>query len=394
MKKVVHFGAGNIGRGFIGLLLSLSNYEVIFVDIDQEVISTLNQNNSYKVLEVGGSEEREYIVDNVRGVNATDESTVVGEIEDADLITAAVGPANLEYIAPAITKGIKNRLAADNLDYLNIIACENAVQASTTLQEYVYQGLTEQEQKQANSYIGFPDSAVDRIVPPQEDKEGLEVKVEPFKEWIVDQTQFKGEIPDIEGMDLTDNLLAFVERKIFTLNTGHAATAYLGYYKGYEYIHEAIKDPQIYQTVKDALLESGKTLIKFYGFAEQDHKKYIEKILDRFKNPALKDSVTRVGRDPLRKLSADDRLVKPALRALEMNIFPIGLRECIATGFLFAPAGDEEAEKIQQLVKEEGLEVALQEVTDISANSLLGKDIIRTYKKLKDSNSLGNKIIS
>ena len=393
MKKAVHFGAGNIGRGFIGLLLSLSDYEVVFIDVDDDVISKLNQKNSYQVLEVGGTEEKEYQVDNVRGVNAKQEDKVVAEIRDADLVTAAVGPANLEYIAPAIAKGIKKRFAADNLDYLNIIACENAVQASTKLQEYVYEKLDEAEQEQANDYIGFPDSAVDRIVPPQE-TEGLTVKVEPFKEWIVDETQFKGEIPAIEGMDLTDNLLAFVERKIFTLNTGHAATAYLGYYKGYQYIHEAIKDDEIYQTVKDALLESGRTLIKYYGFESETHQQYIDKILKRFKNPALQDSVARVGRDPIRKLGPEDRLVKPALRALDMNIFPIGLRKCIAVGLLFDPEGDGEAQEIQTMIQQDGVEEALEEVTEIEANSLLGKDIIRTYEKLKNSNSLGDKIIS
>ena len=393
MKKAVHFGAGNIGRGFIGLLLSLSDYEVVFIDVDDGLISELNQKNSYQVLEVGGAEVKEYKVDNVRGVNAKEREKAAAEIKDADLVTAAVGPTNLEYIAPAIAQGIKERLKEDNLDYLNIIACENAVQASTKLQEYVYDKLEEAEQEQANDYIGFPDSAVDRIVPPQ-DNEGLEVKVEPFKEWIVDKTQFKGEVPAIEGMDLTDNLLAFVERKIFTLNTGHAATAYLGYYKGYQYIHEAIKDDEIYQTVKDALLESGKTLIKYYNFSEKSHQQYINKILKRFKNPALQDSVVRVGRDPIRKLGASDRLVKPALRALDINIFPVGLRKSIAAGLLFDPEGDEEAQKMQTMIQQTGIEETLEEVTGIEGNSLLGKDIIRTYKKLKNSNSVGDKIIS
>ena len=117
MKKAVHFGAGNIGRGFIGLLLSLSDYEVVFIDVDDDVISKLNQENNYQVLEVGGAEVEEYKVNNVRGVNAKKEEQVAAEIKDADLVTAAVGPANLEYIAPAIAQGIKQRFAVDNLDY-------------------------------------------------------------------------------------------------------------------------------------------------------------------------------------------------------------------------------------------------------------------------------------
>jgi mannitol-1-phosphate 5-dehydrogenase len=382
VKKAVHFGAGNIGRGFIGLLLGLSGYEVVFVDVNEEILAALNKNNRYKVLEVGGAEEKEYVVENVRGINGKEIAAVAKEIADGDIVTAAVGPNNLKFIAPAIAEGLKIRLEQARPEELNIIACENAVKASTELKDYIYQNLDGHLQEKADLYIGFPDSAVDRIVPPQEINESLEVKVEPFKEWIVDQTQFKGEIPEVEGMDLTDNLLAFVERKIFTLNTGHCGTAYMGYYKGYQYIHEAIKDEEIYNTIKEALLESGSSLIEFYGFDEDTHKSYINKILKRFENPALMDSVTRVGRDPLRKLGAKDRLVKPASRAVKMGKFPNNLAKCIALGFLFDVAEDEAAQKIQKIIKEEGIENALEEVTGISPKDKLGQEVLKEYKKL------------
>jgi len=385
MKKAVHFGAGNIGRGFIGLLLGLSDYEVVFVDVNEEILAALNKNNRYKVLEVGGAEEKEYTVNNVRGINGKEISTVAKEIADADIVTAAVGPNNLKFIAPAIAEGLKIRLEKARPTELNIIACENAVKASTELKDYVYQNLDENLQEKADLYIGFPDSAVDRIVPPQEITESLEVKVEPFKEWIVDQTQFKGEIPEIEGMNLTDNLVAFVERKIFTLNTGHCGTAYMGYYKGYQYIHEAIKDEEIYKTIKEALMESGSSLIEFYGFDEGTHKSYINKILKRFENPALMDSVTRVGRDPLRKLGAKDRLVKPASRAVEMGKFPTNLAKCIALGFLFDVDGDEAAQKIQDKIEKEGIERTLEAVTGLAPEGDLGQEVLKQYKELLDN---------
>jgi mannitol-1-phosphate 5-dehydrogenase len=104
------------------------------------------------------------------------------------------------------------------------------------------------------------------------------VTVESFSEWIVDQTQFKGELPQVAGMEPTDNLMAFVERKLFTLNTGHIVTAYLGKLRGYRTVREAIEDPLIRSKVRRAMEESGAVLVKRYGFDPRLHAAYIEKI--------------------------------------------------------------------------------------------------------------------
>ncbi len=383
MKKALHFGAGNIGRGFIGLLLNLSDYEVVFADIDQEIIAELNKKNSYLVLEVGQEKEKHYQVDNVRGILSNKTYQAAEEIKDADLITTAVGVNNLKHLAEVIAEGIKLRIAEGSNQKLNIIACENAVRATSKLKKVVYKFLTKEEEKKVEKQIGFVDSAVDRIVPPQENEDRLEVKVEPFKEWIVDKTQFKGKIPIIEGMTPSDNLLAFVERKIYTLNTGHAAAAYLGFYYDYQYIHQAVKDDKIYDIVKSALKESGQSLVKLYDFDYEQHEQYIEKILKRFMNPALKDSVERVGREPMRKLSEEDRLVKPALRAVENDITPTGLSKSIAAALFFDVEEDEQSQKIQKLITEKGVEQALKEITTIDSESKLGKEILAKYKEME-----------
>ena len=383
MKKAVHFGAGNIGRGFIGLLLSLSDYEVVFADIDEKIIDELNKKNSYKVIEVGADQEKSYQVENVRGILSNNADQTAAEIKDADIITTAVGVSNLKYLAETIAEGIKLRIKNDIDAYLNIIACENAVRATSKLKEEVNNYLTEQEQKESEKWLGFVDSAVDRIVPPQKNEDILKVKVEPFKEWIVDKNQFKGKIPEIEDMTLSDDLLAYVERKIYTLNTGHAAAAYLGFYHDYKYIHQAVKDEGIYNTVKSALQESGASLIRLYDFDSDSHQEYIEKTLKRFKNPALKDSVKRVGREPMRKLSAEDRLVKPALRAIENKTLPEGLIKAITAALFFDVKEDEQSQKLQKLIKDKGITAALEEVTTISSDSKLAEEIIKNYEEMK-----------
>src|SRR3712207_4353674 len=114
-------------------------------------------------------------------------------------------------------------------------------------------------------------------------------------------------------MELTDNLMAFVERKLFTLNTGHLISAYLGKQAGVKWIKEAIAIDSVKTAVKATMEESGAVLIKRYNFDPAAHAAYIEKILKRFANPYLNDDVNRVGREPIRKLSANDRLIKPLL---------------------------------------------------------------------------------
>jgi len=310
--RALHFGAGNIGRGFIGKLLAESGAELVFADANKSLVDMLNQAKEYRVNVVG----EEHQVDVIAGIRAVDATSpaVVDEIRQADLITTAVGPQVLEKIAGTLAKGLQLRFEQGDERPMNIIACENMVRGTSQLKGFVLQHLPDSYHAKLEQCVGFVDSAVDRIVPPAATKDDpLEVTVESFSEWIVDQTQFKGDIPKMAGMELTDNLIAFVERKLFTLNTGHIVTAYLGNLAGYQTIREAIGDPRIRQTVKRAMEQSGEVLVRRYGFDRQLHGAYIEKILGRFANPYLVDEIERVGRQPLRKLGPQDRLTKPLL---------------------------------------------------------------------------------
>ncbi|MDK2919359.1 MAG: mannitol-phosphate 5-dehydrogenase [Candidatus Petromonas sp.] len=383
MKKAIQFGAGNIGRGFIGYLLADSGYHVVFADVDQNIIDSINENKKYLVETVGEKVEKNY-VENISAISSLDEN-IIKEIEEASLITTAVGPNILDKIAPTIAQGIKERSKKQNRNYLNIIACENMVGASEHLKEMVKKYLSEEEIEYLKNYVGFVNCAVDRIIPPmEENKENdIHVMVEEFKEWIVDKTQFKGEIPKIKGMELTENLMAYVERKIFTLNTGHAITAYLGYLKGYKTVRESIMDASIQEIVQGAMEESGKVLIKKYGFNIEKHYQYIQKILSRFKNPYLRDEVVRVARQPLRKLSKNDRLIKPLMGTIEFNINNKNLIKGIAAGLNYDYSKDEDAVKMQKILEENTLEIAIEKITGLDKDSKEVKLIKEEYLKIK-----------
>ena len=380
--KALHFGAGNIGRGFIGKLLADSGVQVIFADVNDTVIDLLKSQGGYNVKIVGDSVNTVEKVSNVSAVNSKDENALIALFNEVDLVTTAVGPNVLKIISATIAKGLTARFAAGNNKPLNIIACENMVRGTTFLKEQVFAHLSPEWQTKAEQYVGFVDSAVDRIVPPvqTDEKDPLLVTVEEFSEWIVDQTQFKGDIPKINGMELTDNLMAFVERKLFTLNTGHAVTAYYGKAKGYQWVKESIEDENVKAFVKAVMQESGAVLIKRYGFDPQAHAAYIEKILKRFANPYLADDVDRVGREPLRKLSYNDRLIKPLRGTLEYGLPNDNLIRAVAVALSYRNAKDPQALELAQALQQD-VEAAVRKYTELQDEAVLSK-ISQTYRSL------------
>ena len=380
MKKAIQFGAGNIGRGFIGKLLADSGYKVYFADVNKAVIDEMNLKKEYAI-EVVGENKEELIVKNIEGIMSNDEK-IYDVIAESEIITTAVGPNILSKIAPALAKGIQKRKELGIKDPLNIIACENMVKASSFLKEEIEKFLSQEETAYVNEYVGFPNSAVDRIVPPMENSNDiLRVRVEEFQEWIVDKDLFKGEIPTIKEMELTDNLMAFIERKLFTLNTGHAITAYLGVMKGYKTIKDSIEDAEIEKAVTDAMKESGEVLIKRYDFDREKHYVYIEKILKRFRNPYLKDEVQRVGRQPLRKLSFNERLIKPLRGTEEYGTANENLINGIVAAMKYENIEDEEAKTLHAKLMSKDSREVIKEITSLESDSLIEK-IASKYKAI------------
>lgn len=357
--RAIHFGAGNIGRGFIGKILADAGWSVTFADVNETLVGLIARDGRYPVDIVGSGSRRE----EVTGVTAISSigDEIVARMASADLVTTAVGPAVLPKIAPTIARGLEARVAAGNHAPLNIIACENTIRGTTQLKEAVFGHLPASVAAVVSVEVGFADSAVDRIVPPAPPVEGepLAVTVEEFSEWIVDRTQLKGWARDIPGMELTDDLMAFVERKLFTLNTGHAITAYLGFEKGLPTIRDAIEDAGIRAVVKAAMEESGAVLIRRYGFDPVKHAAYIDKILGRFANPFIRDDVARVGREPLRKLGKGDRLIRPLLGTLEYGLPHANLIKGIAAALHYRNDGDPQAVEMQTTIAEVGVAAAV-----------------------------------
>jgi mannitol-1-phosphate 5-dehydrogenase len=140
----VHFGAGNIGRGFIGSLLSQSGFEVVFVDVNDEVVRLLNKKKEYRVL-IADESGKEEVIRNVSAVNSKIESDkVIDYLTEADLVTTAVGPNILPAISSTLAEGLRKRLSA-NPKPLHIIACENMIGGSAFLKGKVFEKISEED---------------------------------------------------------------------------------------------------------------------------------------------------------------------------------------------------------------------------------------------------------
>lgn len=383
MHTAVQFGAGNIGRGFIGSLLSQSGYRVIFADIDETIIGALARRSSYVVEEVG-SEQRQLTVEPVTGI-ASSAPELPATIAECSLVTTAVGPRVLGAIAPTIAEGIRLRRASGTQTPLNIIACENMVGGSTELKRHVYGHLDEETRSFAERLVGFPDSAVDRIVPPAATTEDpLHVRVEEYSEWIVDRSGFVGEPPPIAGMKLADTLPAYLERKLFTLNTGHATAAYVGALSGHRTVGESIADPAVRGIVRGAMEESGEVLVRRHGFDPGAHAAYIDTIIRRFENPYLTDEVARVGRQPLRKLGPEERFIRPLRGTVEFGTPHGHLVRGVAAALAFRNGADAEARELATRLAEGDLNGVVREVTGLDGSAPhqeLVAEIVAAYRQ-------------
>jgi mannitol-1-phosphate 5-dehydrogenase len=368
----VHFGAGNIGRGFIGSLLSSAGYGVCFVDVNAEVVDLLNEKREYRVV-LADETSKETTVKNVRAINSLQNpEKVLDAISEADLVTTAVGPNVLVIISELLANGLRKRMEQTDKP-LNIIACENMIGGSEFLKKNVYDKLSIDEKKQFDQAFTFPNAAVDRIVPNQTNEDKLMVKVEPFYEWVVDRSNMS-DVPSIEGATFVDDLTPFIERKLFTVNTGHAACAYVGYQAGLKTIKDAMEHKEVSQTVVDTLKETGAVLVQKYNFDSVEHMKYVNKIVDRFKNPHINDEIPRVARGPIRKLGPNDRLISPAMQYYQyVEGQPENLAKSIAAALKYDFPQDEEAAALQSKVQEVGYEKTIEEICQLTKeHSLFG----------------------
>jgi mannitol-1-phosphate 5-dehydrogenase len=389
----VIFGAGNIGRGFLGQLLTESGYEVIFAEIDQQLVDRLNEQGRYTLRMVNNELSRDLTIDNVRAVDVRDEVAVVREIVTAHLLATAVGARALPHVAPVIARGVVGRANAGVSAPVNVIICENLKNASQVLRGLVQRHLPGEHTgdrdypRYLEEKVGFVEAVIARMVPilPDEvrEKDPTLVVVEPYKVLPVDKKSLKGPVPDIVGLEAREDFAAWVDRKLYLHNAGHAMLGYLGYQKGLAYGYEALADPQIHALLGQALDEAAEGLVRKHGFDLDALRAHVGDLVERFANRALGDTVFRLARDPARKLSPDDRLVGGARLAEKAGRTPKALSWGIAAGYRFDHPDDPLAMALQERISVEGIEATLTDVSGIEREEPLASLVLERYHRLR-----------
>lgn len=383
--KAVMYGGGNIGRGFIGALLSQSGYEVTFIDVAEPVVKALQEKRTYPVRYVSSDGYEDVWVENVSAVNGNDSEAASDVIANCDIMATAVGARILKFIVPNIVAGLRKRWAM-NKGPLNIVICENLMDANKVLEGMLKEQLTEAEQAKFDESVGLVEASIGRMVPVQTDEmkagESLRVCVERYGYLPVDKAAFKGVIPEIRNMVPFSPFDFYIKRKLYIHNMGHATCAYLGELIDLQYIYESIAVADVRIIVHNAMLESAMTLARKYNMDLCNIQLHIADLLYRFTNAALKDTCQRVGGDPARKLSPEDRLIGSAKLSIEQGISPAYIAVGAAAG-LFRYL--KENGGVQSLHTAEN---ALCEVSGLKVDHALSKMIVHYYKMILDGCSL------
>ena len=373
MKKILLFGAGKIGRSFIGQLFSQGGYEVVFVDINRDLIDALNDNRSYPVVIKSDKGDEIQQINNVKGIYLSDPEKIYSELKDASYIATAVGNQNLNGIIPVIAEGIKRRLKVEIYVPVDIIIAENLRNASAYFEEQLQKYLP---QEYINKYIGLVETSIGKMVPIMTradlEKDITQVFAEPYNSLILDKKGFKNDLPVIPGLAPKENMKAWVDRKSFIHNLGHATAAYFGFLKHPErvYLHEVLADEEVKKFTRNTMMQSGKILQKLYPgeFTNTDIIEHIDDLISRFQNKSLGDTVFRVGMDLNRKLSKEDRLSGAIHQALNLKMPFSNILKALVYGMYFR-ATDENGQlyagdaRFAEIFKQSGVQYILENIS-------------------------------
>ncbi len=384
-KSAVIFGGGNIGRGFIGQLFCESGYEVTFVDVDVELMASMNEKHSYHLQTVSNEGVKDYTIGPVKAVNSNDRDAVAQVVANAEIGATALGANVLKFVAPNIAAGLALR-AKNNAAPINFIICENLHGAAAFMRDLVAKSIAPEAEDYFKNKTGFVNTVIGRMVPvptPEMRAEDVSlIRVEPYKELPVDRNGFVGPIPEITAMVPYDNFDVFSARKLYVHNCGHALMSYVGYQRGYKMGYEAMADEEVRSFMLAGLRESVNGICAEYNADRNWLYAHVDDLLNRFTNKMLGDTIFRLGRDPMRKLAPEDRLVGAANLACKCGEKPVHLAWGIAAALYFDPEEDKSAQQLQAIIKEKGPEAAIAEVAGIQPGSLLSRLVLDAYAKL------------
>ena len=372
--EVVVFGAGATGRAHVGLLAWQAGMEVVFVDKRADLVAALQHSSEYRVRVIGET-RREITVGGFRCYFHLEREAIAREIADAALVLTAVFPENLLDVAETVAIAVRMCRERGRQVPINCICCENMMDSSSALRRHVEALLGDADRAYCGTMFGFPDCMISRVVPQPVDP--LFLVTEDYNEWTVRAGDFLGSRPTgLTALELVDNQTARLERKLMIHNGGHAVCGYMGFHRGHRYVHEAVADPVVAEAVVGALAEIGEVVRLKHGFGAESIRAYQQDLCRRGQIAELRDEIVRVVRDPLRKLSRNERLVSPAVLAVEYGLPRAHIIHGIVAALKYRNPADPQSETIGRWLREMGEAAAVAAICSIPANSRLTAEIL------------------
>ena len=361
-KTAVMYGAGNIGRGFIGQIFHDSGFEVVFVDVNMDVVSSLNERGAYTQLIIDGDETEYREITGVRAVSGNSRDDVVREIAGCDILAVSVGAAVLPFIAPFLADGLALRE-----EPLNILVCENLAHAPDALRGYVSEHLSDSGKLELTGFVGTTIGRMVPVMPPEQRVEDPTlIAVERFCFLPIDGDAVVAPFPELKNTYLFTQFAFEEGKKLYIHNMGHSLAAYFGALKGYQYIWQTMDDVTIRETVQNAMNASADALARKYNKDRSDLSDYVDDLLLRFGNKGLGDTVKRVGADPMRKLAPGDRFIAAIDLCIEQGVDYSSLLSGVAAALKFNAPDDPSANQLQERLREHDIHTFLRDFCGFS----------------------------
>ncbi|HEY3337266.1 MAG TPA: hypothetical protein VGK18_02080 [Propionicimonas sp.] len=337
MRKAVVFGAGSVGRGFLGQLLCEAGWAVTFLDVDETLVATLASTGSYPHVTVGAGGPVRTMISPVTALDVRDVASAVEALDAAELAATSVGARALPAVADTLARALTRRIEHGRPP-LNLLLAENVHDCAAVMRGLLAERLPGLIPQELAASLGLIETSIGRMIPAPDPaataaEPGI-IVAEPYRFLPYDGAAVVGGLLDVPGL-VSDAAIPFAfygDRKLYVHNLGHCFTANLGLLVGDKRVCDSIGRPGIRYVVRAAMVESALSLALKYGANPGSLLDHVDDLLHRFDNRALGDTNQRVARDPERKLAAGDRLIGALRNALELEMPSRHLSLAVASG--------------------------------------------------------------
>ena len=385
MKAVV-LGAGRIGRGFVTELLTLNQVEITFFDAMPAMVEELNVRKEYTI-HVLGAPDNDILKKDVKSYEIKDTDQLAACWAEADLIFTACGGKNMPAVGATLAEAFGKLMAAGKVHTSNVVTCENWIDPAADLKKGIFDHLTEEQKKVFEEYVGVSESVIlctgtgapdpDKVTNP------MDTWVQDLRYLPIDRDRIKGELPKLEYIDFVPAFGDLLKQKIYTNNTSVATVAYLGKLKGLTYVAESANDPEIEPILDGVYREINEALVKGMGINEESQLEFSKRAKAKYTDPAIVDVVTRIARDPIRKLGPEDRFIGPIRIALGIGLEPKSIAMGCAAALYYENPEDEAARELVKLRREKGVDYILEHISKLDLNGPEVKCIREAVEELR-----------